>query len=155
MDWGCDHDTGFHMKLLVEAAHGRHRHCPTCRANAYGPPYSDFGDPCEDWKERQRKSNQAPDTSALSSVGTDWSQPRAIPWLHPDHPNYYVTSQREAIRVCKDLGIDPERGGFISEKHRQRADMAAKANRREAFSKLSARDRAYVAQARRRSAGRP
>lgn len=150
MNWGCDHDTGFHMRLLVEAAHGKLRRCPTCGATAYGPPYSDFGDPNERWQAKYRRENPTP-ADSIDRVSRDWSQPRPIPWLPWDHPNYMVTSHREAVRVCRDWGIDPERGGFISPEHERRAREAARRNRRAAIAKFSAADRAKMAASRRRS----
>lgn len=141
------------MKLLVEAARGQMRHCPTCGANAYGPPYSDFGDPRQDWKDAYLKANPTPERD-MTTPSRDWSQPRPIPWLPVTHPNYYVSSQREAIRVCKDWGLDPERNGFISEKHRARAVAAAAQNRGAYYAALSPREQARVQAARRRSAGK-
>lgn len=141
------------MRLLVEAAQGKLRHCPRCGATAYGPPFSDFGDPRDDWKDRYARSIRTPNVD-LNTLSTDWSEPRTIPWLSPDHPNFYVTSQREAIRVCRDWGIDPERGGFISEEHRARAQEAARRNRPAALAKLTPAQRAAFVASRRRSAGK-
>lgn len=142
--YGCNHDTGFHMRLLVDAAHGRLRHCPTCGATAYGPPYSDFGDPRADWLDAWKRSKKGA-SIGVDRVSRDWSKPRPMPWLPWDHPNYYVTSHREAIRVCKDWGIDPERGGFISEAHRQRAAEAGRRNRAAALAKWTPAERAQRA----------
>lgn len=146
-NWNCDHDTPFHHRLLHETAHGALRHCPRCGAHPRKMPggWLDWGEPRESWREANRPPGV--DSGILHDLAhkkcTDWSEPRPIPWLPWDHPNYFVTSEREALKVCRDWGIDPSRpGGFISEAHRERAIAAGQRNRRAAVAALSPRERA-------------
>lgn len=154
-NWGCDHETPLHMRLLCEVAAGALRHCATCGAPAWVRPGNyGWGEPRLEWKEAWLSKNhhERPD---MSKIVGDWSKPRLIPWLPWNHPNLFVTSPREAKRVCLEWGIDPERGGFISEAHRERAQAAATKNTREAVGKLNPLQRHRRAKARARSrAGR-
>lgn len=139
----CDHETPGHWQALAEARAGSLRRCPVCGASArrVAGPYWGWSEPSAEFLDRvlRERHVSVPDTSRVSS---NWSEPRQIPWLPWDHPNAMVTSHREAMRVCRDWGIDPERGGFISEKHKANAFAAARRNRREAVAKMSPADQA-------------
>jgi hypothetical protein len=114
----------------------------------------DWGDPRESWqeaffKERGGDPRLRNGSGPVQAVSRDWSKPRAIPWLPWNHPNAKVTSHKEAMRVCREWGIDPDKGGFISEAHEKRAKLAAKRNTRVAVGKMTPADRARVLEARR------
>lgn len=148
-NWGCDHDTRGHHQALSEASKGALRSCPTCGAQARRMPGGWWGwsEPRQSWQEAYWKARNpsVPDTSRVSG---NWAEPRMIPWLPWDHPNAMVTSHKEAMRVCREWGIDPERGGFISEAHKARAFAAGRHNRAEAVAKMTAAERAERAAAR-------
>lgn len=137
--WGCDHDTPAHWKAIEEAYQGALRRCPACGADAVRRRgYAEWSEPSRAWKEAHQPERVEWEADRLEG---DWSKPRFIPWLPWNHPNYRVTSPQEALRVCKEWGIDPELG-FISETHRKRAQRAAMLNTREARSKFTAERRA-------------
>lgn len=148
-DWGCDHDTPGHWRALGEAGLGALRRCPACGAQAImRRGYPEWSEPSARWKETHPKETaEAP----YDRIEGDWSKPRVIPWLPWNHPNYKVTSHREAMRVCREWGIDPERGGFVSEAHRKRAEAAAARNTRTAVSKLTKQQRLARTASRNRS----
>lgn len=142
MDWGCDHDTLGHWRALGEAGEGALRRCPSCGATAYrrpGKAYAMWGPPSQAWLDAH--PDDRPERG-VDQIEGDWSKPRVIPWLPWNHPNYRVTSPKEAVRVCKEWGIDPDRGGFISETHRAAAFACAARNHRAAVAKLTPQQRA-------------
>lgn len=154
MRWTCDHETPGHYTALKEAAAGALRRCPNCGAEAMRrKAWYEWSPPSAAWVEQQMAAVRAAGVAECESdrIEGDWSKPRLIPWLHPNHPNYRVTSEREALTVCKVWGIDPAKGGFISEKHQARALAAAHANRGAAFERLTAAQKAQVRSARQRS----
>lgn len=146
--WGCNHDTDGHWRALGEAGCGALRRCPSCGANAtMRRGYAEWSEPSQAWKDAHPPERaEAP----YDRIEGDWSRPRVIPWLPWNHPNFKVTSHKEAMRVCKEWGIDPERG-FISEAHRQRAQEAAHRGTREAIGRLNPLQKHQRAESRRRS----
>jgi len=58
-------------------------------------------------------------------VGTEsnWTGGKIIPQLHPAHPNYRVTSQREMERVYKENGISLDTGKYVSKEAQIKATV--------------------------------
>jgi putative FmdB family regulatory protein len=58
-------------------------------------------------------------------VGTEsnWTGGKIIPQLHPAHPDYRVTSQRQMERVYKENGLNLETGKFVSEEAQIKATL--------------------------------
>lgn len=51
---------------------------------------------------------------------------RRVLGLPMGHPDYIATSEKDAMRICEDRGIDFETQKFFSGDHRQRAIEAAR-----------------------------
>lgn len=77
--------------------------------------HSDRAEPCPICGLKQSQQDlSAKNVGGYISREGDWSSGKAIPQLHPNHPDRMVTNKRQMEQVYKKHGINMDTGKFVS-----------------------------------------